>query len=273
MGEIVRQRKSGIANGNKDKAVLALKALVGKCYKLAGYYFGQTQEESARNWEDTTLLLYEKLCEYYPNISYEVLRKVFEDGACGRYGKNTGLSVTRFLEFLDLYFQSKQGVNIQQMEEEQPKLLQRDEDGDTINFLQFLYTEWQNHNTVLAFDAGKMIIFLWNHGLCQKAQSKEVQDEFIQKAKDKLDLDRLARISRNPFGTRSINDEYKRNLDENAKHLSYKLVIYDFFNDIHEMDVKDIHELFENPEEDDNNGNSDVESRVADEQPKQGELF
>lgn len=221
-------------------AAVAIAAMLTKSYMKLGYSFNDGYPLDAMSVD-----VFEMLRERHPNVTIGQMQQAVNNGINGDYGEVKGLSPVDVVRFVKEYTTPKNVVNYQASEEKRPLLLNRDVRADRINLLQSLYEMWCKDTPILGFPAGDLIMFLWEEGMLLDVKQKEVQDRYIEVAKKQLAENVNIRQRQLAFakGLDCWSIIPSENSDD-VKRLSYKLVIYDFFNDCKEMDIKDLHELF-----------------------------
>jgi len=234
-----------VSGGDKAETMKAIGALVTMSYKIAGLSFGTTAEESKRNLKETVSLLYTQLLRYYPNATAQVLETAFTNGANGFYGENHGMPVSRFIDYVRRYYESLQGVNVQQPEEE-PLALPGSERADTINLLQTLYVNWQNGGP-MAYPAGATLRFIWDEGKFLTAREPETLERYQTKAMESMKTEKLRRAATHPSEFKTIRHEIEGlTIDSmDVKRMACKLIVIDFFRECKEMDIADMHDIFD----------------------------
>ena len=218
----------------------SLLAIIIRCYQMKGLYFQDdyTPEQVA---EDT----YGFIMSNHPNISMEIINEAFLNGIQGRYGEVFGLPPTKLSEFVDKWYDSKLGINVPQTVEEEPvKALQRDITADRINYLCEQYKTYYDNKAIEMNCCGPLIVLLWSYGMCLHVKNKEVQKQYMDKAREVIIEDKNRLMAKFPSRRKDLQDDLDNLFESAIKEKSFTLIILDFFKDCKEMDIKDLHDLF-----------------------------
>lgn len=231
-----------IKDSSMTDAVVAIAAVLTSSYQKLGYKF--TEEYSL---EEMSIDVFNTLLERHPNVTLEQINKAVSNGINGDYGEVKGLYPVDVVRFVKEYTTPKNVINYQAPEEKEPLLLERDRKADTINLMQSLYKSYLNNEPIYAFPpSGSFITLLWSHNLLLDVKNVMVQQKYIEQAKVAIRKEKEAMIGRNPHMAGTILKEIRDISEKDIKEKSYKLVILDFFKDCKDINIKDLHELFNN---------------------------
>ena len=222
------------------EAVKELAIRIAKCYQLLGISF-----KAEYPLEEMSKDLVTMLRNRHPNATMAQIERAMLNGINGDYGAVKGLSVTDMVSFVKEYVTPKNIVNYQAAEESQPKMLERDRKADLLNLMQSLYESFLADRPIYAFPpCGSFILLLWDHDMMLNTRKSEVQEQYIEKARAAIREEKESQIGANPLMMRTVERELRNLSETTVKEKSYKLIVLDFFKDCKDMDIRDIHELF-----------------------------
>lgn len=226
------------------EATTLIAGLVVEAYRLKGVYFREEYPLGS-----VAVDTYNLIMEDHPGTTIDIIKDAFHNGIKGRYGDVAGLPPTTLAGFVDSWYKSRRGVNVQQIEEKPVLQLQRDKRANTINLLQSMYDLHRQKCTTLAMPTKDLIEFLWNEDklLNVKPDGADFK-KYVEKARGSVGrTGRLVRSVDEDSDGNLIKDIYiQKNPTDESEIISkaYKLAIFDFFDDCAKMDINDLHELF-----------------------------